>query len=397
MGESPGLVRLLRTAVGLLLAGMLGCRSNLEELDYAFPSRVDALVLRVPDQVPEQATQPGHWEAELNLLQRRGGQLVRPLDLPLEQRLAVDAALKELFGTPARPRLVTDSPAKELLGLTEERLSQGGQLYRRHRCLQCHNVTGDGRGPAGQWVTPYPRDFRQGVFKFTTSGSVKPRRQDLLRTLQLGLKGTAMPSFALLAEAERDLLASYVTNLAVRGQVEFVALAALAGQPCGQGVEPLEASAVAEWMARRLTAVLTAWEQAEQAVAVPPSPDDGPPGSPAHQAAVQRGWVLFTAKRDNSCISCHGDYGRQPQLRYEVWGTTARPANLTDSPLKSQPGAEQLYARIRWGIPAVGMPAHPDYSDRQVWDLVRFVQSLPFPRELPPEVRMAVYPDSGGP
>jgi hypothetical protein len=41
------------------------------------------------------------------------------------------------------------------------------------------------------------------------------------------------------------------------------------------------------------------------------------------------------------------------------------------------------------------MPAHPELTDRQVWDLVRFVKSVPYPRELPPEVLGAVYPNAG--
>lgn len=376
----------------LIGAALTGCRSSPDEVDASFPTRVDALVLHVPQDeqsVAEGANKPGQWEAELAQLQRRGGQLVWPRDLDAAARVSVDQWLRERLGTPNHPRLLAPEPLGERLGLTAERLQQAAQLYRRHRCLQCHHIVGDGRGPAGQWVTPYPRDFRQGVFKFTTSGTVKPRRQDLLRTLQYGLKGTAMPSFALLAETDRDLLASYVTYLAVRGQVEFEALAALAASA-------VTADQVQQWMDQRLVQVLEQWQAAEMAPALPAPPDDGPPDSPNYQQAVQRGFALFTAQRDHACINCHQDFGRQPQWRYEVWGTTVRPANLTETPLKSQPSAVELYARIRWGIPAVGMPAHPQYSDRQVWDLVRLVQSLPFPRQLPPPVRQAVYPDAAG-
>ena len=377
----------LSTSLLLFLVLSSGCHSSSEETNYAFPSRTDALVLRLPTQAPEKPTQPGHWETELATLTAQGGQVLSPLQIPGEQRTAIDNALRELFGTPSRPRVVGDPTIRERLGLTEERLQQGGQLYRRHRCLQCHNVTGDGRGPAGQWVTPYPRDFRQGIFKFTTSGSSKPRRRDLLRTLREGLRGTAMPSFALLTESDRDLLAGYVTYLAIRGQVEFDALAAVA-----QGSIP----EVGSWLTQQTERVLRQWQVAEDAPPLPVPPDDGPPGSPRHQEAVQRGFALFTASGEHSCQSCHNDFGRRGQFRYEVWGTIARAANLTEHPLKSQPQAEDLYARIRWGIPAVGMPAHPEYTDRQVWDLVRLVQSLPFPRELPPAVRAAVYPESGG-
>src|SRR5207253_9865578 len=98
-----------------------------------------------------------------------------------------------------------------------------------------HGLAGDGRGPAGAWLNPHPRDYRSGEFKFASAvpkkGSRKPRREDLLRTLRVGIDGTSMPSFALLEEKsaageDRDLqpleaLASYVIHLSLRGQMEF--------------------------------------------------------------------------------------------------------------------------------------------------------------------------------
>ena len=105
---------------------------------------------------------------------------------------------------------------------------------------------------------------------------------------------------------------------------------------------------------------------------------------------------MFTRKADNSCITCHADFGRKPVLRYDVWGLVAKPADLTATALKGGARPEDVFARVRGGILAVGMPAHPEFSDRQVWDLVRFVKSVPYPRELPPEVSKAVYPETGG-
>ena len=107
---------------------------------------------------------------------------------------------------------------------------------------------------------------------------------------------------------------------------------------------------------------------------------------------------MFIRKADNSCITCHAEFGRKPALRYDVWGTVARPANLvaTEPVYKGGARAEDFFARIRGGIAPVGMPAHPELTERQVWDLVRFVKSAPNPHELPPDVRKAVYPESGG-
>jgi mono/diheme cytochrome c family protein len=187
-----------------------------------------------------------------------------------------------------------------------------------------------------------------------------------------------MPSFALLQEGERDLLAGYVVYLSIRGQVEFDSLRALAeGKPADH--------------AARLPAIVAEWEKADAAPALPAPPDDGEPTSPAFQEAVRRGHALFTEKADNSCVSCHGDYGRKPVLRYDVWGTVAKPLDFTQTNFKGGSRPEDVYARVRFGIPAVGMPAHPKYTARQVWDLVRFVTSAPYQERLPDDVRAAVY------
>src|SRR5207253_4127195 len=96
---------------------------------------------------------------------------------------------------------------------------------------------------------------------------------------------------------------------------------------------------------------------------------------------------------DNSCISCHGDFGRKPVLRFDVWGTVAKPADFTQTIFRGGSRPEDVYARIRNGIKAVGMPAHPQMSERDVWDLVRFVRAVAYQEQLPPEVRAAIYPN----
>jgi mono/diheme cytochrome c family protein len=139
--------------------------------------------------------------------------------------------------------------------------------------------------------------------------------------------------------------------------------------------------------------VLAEWVKADAAPPVPAAPDDGEPETPKFEEAVRRGYRLFTAKTDDSCISCHADYGRKPVYRFDVWGTVAKPANFTELHVKGGNRPEDVYARVRYGIPAVGMPAHaaPKYTERDLWDLVRFVTSAPYQKNLPPDVRAAVY------
>jgi mono/diheme cytochrome c family protein len=380
---------------GLTVFAAAGCA---QKADYppnlAFPSRTDLLVLKSADITPTSLTEQQTVDEDIARYQALGGKTADPGSAPTDTRGAIDAFLGDAFGTPAASKIaLPDDPQvearAEALGLTTDNLTQGGKLFRYH-CLKCHNITGDGRGPAAHSMYPFPRDYRRGLFKFVTSGEGgKPRRADLVRTLTDGVRGTAMPPFGLLPEAERDLLARYVTFLSIRGQVEFDTLAAVTAGETGD---------VPAFAAGRVRAVLAGWEKTESAPALPAAPADGEPGSPVHQAAVKRGYELFIRKADNSCITCHAEFGRKPALRYDVWGTVARPANLvaTEPIFKGGARSEDIFSRIRFGIAPVGMPAHPELTERQVWDLVRFVKSAPNPHELSPEVRRGVYPEMGG-
>ena len=110
--------------------------------------------------------------------------------------------------------------------------AEGNQwgLFRRH-CAGCHGISGDGAGPAAAVLDPYPRDFRNGVFKYTsTAGGAKPLREDLLRTLQQGIPGTAMPSFRKLPGEQLDTLLEYVKYLAIRGETELSLLQTVSGR-----------------------------------------------------------------------------------------------------------------------------------------------------------------------
>lgn len=76
--------------------------------------------------------------------------------------------------------------------VSSKTLNLGHDTYMNY-CMQCHGIAGDGNGPAAQGMTPPPRDFRQGVFKFgsVTSGEL-PTDDDLKHTVRYGLRGTAM-------------------------------------------------------------------------------------------------------------------------------------------------------------------------------------------------------------
>ncbi len=101
-------------------------------------------------------------------------------------------------------------------------MRSGRELY-MHHCMHCHGVTGDGNGPTAKYLSPLPRDYRQGIFKFisTTDAVKRPSRDDLTRTLRLGIPGTYMPSFAMLKDHEVKNIIEYVRWLSMRGEYEI--------------------------------------------------------------------------------------------------------------------------------------------------------------------------------
>ncbi|HIE95904.1 MAG TPA: cytochrome c, partial [Fuerstia sp.] len=100
-------------------------------------------------------------------------------------------------------------------------LQHGRGLYMRH-CSHCHGTSGDGNGPTARYLVPRPRDYRQGVFKFTSTNDLaKISRDDLHRVLSNGIPGTYMPSFVpMLKEQEKHAVVEYVRFLAMRGEFE---------------------------------------------------------------------------------------------------------------------------------------------------------------------------------
>ena len=89
------------------------------------------------------------------------------------------------------------------------------ELYRL-RCAVCHGAEGRGDGPAAPLLTPPPRDFTTGVYKFrSTPAGTLPTESDVLRTITRGLSGTSMPPFGdLIEDADRRALARHVLSLA---------------------------------------------------------------------------------------------------------------------------------------------------------------------------------------
>jgi mono/diheme cytochrome c family protein len=199
------------------------------------------------------------------------------IELLAHNRQDLVNALEAVFGTPDEPYDVNQwietgldhGQVVKAAGPVRQELS-GGQrgLYREH-CAHCHGISGDGAGPTAAFLRPYPRDYRKGVFKFTsTAAGMRPTLNDLKNILRHGIPGTAMPSFALLPEDEIDALAQYVRYLAIRGETETLLAAILTDRSEG---DPLTRELIVGDDGA-LTGVALAWREAEFGTVQPPPP-----------------------------------------------------------------------------------------------------------------------------
>jgi mono/diheme cytochrome c family protein len=378
------------------IAFLAGCDGSLNSpypTTMRYPLREDLIVVTPPKNTKlfPFAEPPGHLEevvAAANGLE--GGKTINPREMKPTEREELRKYLDATFGTPAEPKVAPDDDAKEIakdLLLDSDHLVTGSKLYRRH-CLQCHGVAGDGRGPTGPWVHPHPRDYRQGLFKFVSSvggGERKPRREDLHRTLTVGIDGTSMPSFAILPEDEIQDLISYVIHLSIRGDVEvYVDKQVLNGDFEGS---------VSDEAASGTNKILEYWKKSQQPLQPSANTVSYSTKTEEHEKwvrSVENGYDWFTNSKVGNCVSCHIDFGRQAQFRYDAWGTLVRPNNLTAGTYRGGRRPIDLFWRIRGGINPCEMPKNED--EAKVWDLVNFVQALPYPKMLPPSVRSKVYP-----
>jgi len=230
------------------------------------------------------------------------------------------------------------------------------ELYQTH-CLRCHGADGDGRGPAYTNLRPWPRDFRQGEFKFrSTPLGTLPTVKDLEIIISNGILRSSMPPFeGILTAEEIHALSNYV-----------LALAQPSGKPVGEPV-PLS-------IPEKLT------------------PSDIVQGAKAYSKL--------------GCVFCHGDKGRglgpaAGHMRDEN-GWWIQSTDLTDSlTYGGGADAESIFTHLKTGMGSSSMPHYGEMVDEKtLWLLSRYLESLQVPSEkrtlipekewnqkLPPEVR----------
>ncbi len=217
--------------------------------------------------------------------------------------------------------------------LTEADAAAGKPLYLRE-CSGCHGERGNGAGPAAEYVDPRPRDFTQARFKFrTTAPGQPPATKDILRTIQRGIPGSAMPSFSFLSDDERTKIAAYVLRLA----------------DLLDGPEPVGLD-----------------------IGTPP---------PATAESIAKGKELFP---DAGCTTCHGVSGKgdgtSAKDLKDVTGRPIRPRDLTQGVYHGGGERTDIFYRLLTGLDGTPMPSYKDSIDPpELWQIVDYVLSLKQP------------------
>lgn len=332
------------------------------------------------------------------------------LDLPTKHKQRIAEYLTFFFGTPSNPRMAipaeahaeaappsseSESTAASAIAKTDKpgydrlRLQHGHAVYVQ-QCAGCHGTTGDGKGPAGAFLNPPPRDYRNGVFKFaSTPRGAKPRREDLRRILKYGAKGTSMPAFRFLSDEDTEAVLDYVQVLSARGELEIDLIREATDELTeDDDFDP-------ETVAGFVTDISQSWDRADSELVMPLTVNP-----PLTAETVHDGAVAFA---ELYCVKCHNRDAagsRSADVGVDIWGRTAYPANLAMGMLHGGRRPIDIYRRIYSGINGTPMPSSkdpnstigetPEQRSDRIWHLVHFVTKVIDENGVSPDAQSAI-------
>ncbi len=220
-------------------------------------------------------------------------------------------------------------------------------------CAGCHGDAGKGDGPAAAYILPRPRDFTGAIYQIrvTASGQL-PTDADLMRSIDDGLGGTAMPAWKdRLSERERRDVLAYL---------------------------------------KTFSAFFADTSQHIVALAFGHEPSGG-------AQALKIGRQFYDSI---GCRKCHGDQGRgdgpsAPTLKDDA-NLPMFAADLHQN-WRFHGGGDvaAIYHRLRTGLDGTPMPSFSDLIDQkfltadELWHLAQYVRSLS-PASTP-EVRDVIH------
>jgi mono/diheme cytochrome c family protein len=333
-------------------------------------------------------------------------------------------------------------PAGSQLAIGFGKQMQLGRVAYMRNCMHCHGVAGDGNGPTAKYLNPLPRDYRLGIFKFTSTNSMsRVSRDDLRRVIRNGIPGTYMPSFLLMKDDEAEAILEYVRWLAMRGEMEKRLDDELSADYASSAIDKSYNSAREAYDAAKkagekpaavpsktqmlkkaneelkeyLTAdfpatvsdtadiVAEVWTQGDDpaSVVVPSVPRVA--DTPESRARGRRTYLSDKGK----CYTCHGPHGRgdgasatedfwpkpgstekyEERGLHDFWGHPITPRDLTQGQYRGGRRPVDLFRRVHAGIKGTPMPAFGGtvLKDEDIWDVVNYVMSIPFESQTPPQ------------
>ncbi len=251
---------------------------------------------------------------------RQNEVLIADKDLTDQHIEQIGNILQALFGTPDDPYVLPETGLdlqKITMAAGPVRSDQKGAkrgLFREH-CAHCHGVTGDGMGPTAAFLKPYPRDYRQGLYKFkSTASNYPPTHDDLMRVLNEGITGTAMPSFKLLAKDQVEALAEYVKYLSYRGQTEIALIEYVSNELGENDKVPTTSDFLVGEIMQGPTGAISKWQGAASQVTQIPNP----PSNFGSRDSIEAGKKVFYST--GGCVKCHGPTALgDGQMVWDLW------------------------------------------------------------------------------
>lgn len=226
-------------------------------------------------------------------------------------------------------------------------VDRGRQLYKEY-CMQCHGAAGRGDGPAASGLEPKPAVHANIPFE-------KLPAEYLYNVIYYGGrsvgKSPSMPYWGLTIgqQGVADVIAYLKATF--KGPEGAHVASAREGGPSGVCPQ-LRKTVKAPEDFLRMTNPL-----------------------PASAVTIQAGKALFlqTAK-PLACAQCHGEKGDGQGLMGAA--LTPPPRNFTCGTMMKEIPEGQLFWIIKNGSPGTGMMSFADMPDEQVWQVIRYVQSL---------------------
>jgi len=189
---------------------------------------------------------------------------------------------------------------------------RGEQVYRR-ACALCHGHTGRGDGVAARYLSPQPRDFTSGYFRFRSTTSRGPTDADLYEIISRGIPRSQMPAWEnLLSERDRRDVVAFVKTLS------------------------------------------DVFESTGTALVIPPDP-----GATAESLAEgQHVYMLM------QCFKCHGSSGRgdgpSSKTLLTAQGESIKPFDFTVGHYKWGRDGQSIFRTFEAGLNGTPMPSYAD-------------------------------------